>query len=147
MRHVYLPTGESREELTGIRVTELMHPDIVPLPADADMTSAKQRLEQEKCHSWPVANGNYLLGIISNHQIEAATPVPDTVLDLIRSGGEYPYVHLDHPLSYALERMGSKGVDVVPVLSRANVHQMYGVVTLKDVRAAYGVSITDAVAT
>jgi hypothetical protein len=43
--------------------------------------------------------------------------------------------------------MGSKGVDVVPVLSRANVHQMYGVVTLKDVRAAYGVSITDAVAT
>jgi CIC family chloride channel protein len=144
---VYLPTGESREELAGIRVTEVMQPDVVPLPPDADMASAKQRLEQEKCNSWPVADGNYLLGVVSSQEIEAATPAPHTVLDLVRSADEYPYVHLDHPLSYALERMGSKGVDVVPVVSRANIHQMYGIVSLKDVLTAYGVASTDAVTT
>jgi chloride channel protein, CIC family len=144
---VYLPTGESREQLAGIRVSEVMHAGVEPLPPDADMASAKQRFEQEKCNSWPVANGNDLLGVISKHQIEAATPAPATALELVRSVEEYPYVHLDHPLSYALDRMGAKGVDVVPVVSRANIHQMYGVVTLKDVLATYGVSSTEAVNT
>lgn len=142
---VYLPTGESREELAGIRVSEVMHPDVQPLPPDADLASAKRRFEQEKSNSWPVVDGTYLLGVVSSHQSEGAIPAPRTVLDLVRSSEEYPYVHLDHPLSYALERMGSKGVDVVPVVSRANIHQMYGIVTLKDVLAAYGVSSSDAV--
>jgi chloride channel protein, CIC family len=142
---VFLPTGESREELAGIGVSEVMQSDVQPLPPDADMASAKLRFEQEKCNSWPVADGNQLLGVISSHQIEAATPAPSTAADLIRSGDEYPYVHLDHPLSYVLERMGAKGVDVVPVVSRANIHQMYGVVRLKDVLAVYGLGSTDAV--
>jgi CBS domain-containing protein len=144
---VYLPTGESREELAGIRVSEVMHADVQPLPPGADMASAKLRFEQEKCNSWPVADGNYLLGVVSSHHIDAAAPAPNTVLDLVRSADEYPYVHLDHPLSYALERMREGSVDVVPVVSRANIHQMYGVVSLKDVLATYGVGSTDAVTT
>jgi hypothetical protein len=55
-----------------------------------------------------------------------------------------PYVHLDHPLSYVLDRMGAMSVDVVPVVSRANIREMYGVVTLADVLATYGVSATRA---
>jgi CIC family chloride channel protein len=144
---VYLPTGESRDELAGIRVSEVMRAGVQPLPPDAEMASAKQRLKQENSNSWPVADGNQLLGVISSHQIEAATPAPSTVLDLVRSADEYPYVHLDHPLSYALDRMGAKGVDVVPVVSRANIHQMYGVVTLKEILATYGVDSTDTVTT
>jgi CIC family chloride channel protein len=144
---VYLPTGESRDELAGIRVSEVMRADVQPLPPDAEMASAKQRFKQENSNSWPVADGNQLLGVISSHQIEAATPAPSTVLDLVRSADEYPYVHLDHPLSYALDRMGAKGVDVVPVVSRANIHQMYGVVTLKEILATYGVDSTDTVTT
>ncbi len=34
---VYLPTGESRQELTGIRVSEVMHRDAEPLAADTDI--------------------------------------------------------------------------------------------------------------
>ncbi len=136
---VYLPTGESREELAGVRVSEVMHSGVEPLPPDADMASAKRRFEQEKCNSWPVADSDYLQGIVSSHQIEAASPPPATVRELVKSAGRYPYVHLDHPLSYALERMRVKGVDVVPVVSRANIHQMYGIVALKDILASYGV--------
>lgn len=88
---VYLPTGESREELAGIRVSQIMH-------ADAS------------------AGG------------------------LIPADGKFSYVHPDHPLSYALERMGAAEVDVLPVVSRADIHQIRGTVSLADILAAYGLA-------
>ena len=49
-------------------------------------------------------------------------------------------MHADQGLDLALERMGSNQVDVLPVVSRADVHQLMGIVTLADVLDAYGVS-------
>jgi hypothetical protein len=37
--------------------------------------------------------------------------------------------------------MGAFRVDVLPVVSRANVHQLLGVVRLQDVLEAYGVAM------
>lgn len=139
---VYLPTGESREELAGIRVSEVMQRDVDLLPTDADMENAKRRLEQEKCNSWPAGESNYVRGMISNQQIETTKPPPQTVSDIIQKNREYPYVHADHPLSYVLERMRANAVDVVPVVSRADIHLMYGVVTLADILSTYGVAAT-----
>jgi CIC family chloride channel protein len=137
---VYLPTGESRDDLAGIRVGEAMHAGVEPLPIRADLQAAKSRLDQVKCTSWPVVDDGSLRGVISIQQIETANPVPQTIGDLLAADAPYPYVHADHPLSYALERMGSSGVDVVPVVSRANIRQMQGVVSLADILAKYGVS-------
>jgi CBS domain-containing protein len=52
---------------------------------------------------------------------------------------EFPHVHPDHSLSLALERMGTTGMNVLPVVSRANVRQMLGIVALDDILGAYGV--------
>ena len=43
-------------------------------------------------------------------------------------------------LSLAMERMGTSGVNVLPVVSRANVHQLVGVVALDDILSTYGVA-------
>lgn len=137
---VYLPTGESRQELAGIRVSQVMHSDVEPLPADADVSSARLRLHQEKRTSWPVGDRNLVQGVISSRQIEMAGPQPRTVGELVKANEKFPYVHPDHPLSYALERMGAAGIDVVPVVSRANIRQMYGIVALTDILAEYGVA-------
>lgn len=139
---VYLPTGESREELAGIPVGNVMQTGVELLSPSVDVAGAKQRFEKEKVHSWPVGDHNYLEGVVSSHEIETAQPPPAVMADLIKANGNYPYVHPDHPLSYALERMGATGVDVVPVVSRANIHQMYGIVTLSDILATYGVPAT-----
>jgi CIC family chloride channel protein len=139
---VYLPTGESREELAGIPVGNVMQTGVELLSPSLDVAGAKQRFEKEKVHSWPVGDHNYLQGVVSSHEIETAQPPPAVMGDLIKAHGDYPYVHSDHPLSYALERMGATGVDVVPVVSRANIHQMYGIVTLSDILATYGVPAT-----
>ncbi len=52
----------------------------------------------------------------------------------------FPHVHSDHGLDLALERMGTNQIELLPVVSRADVHKLLGVVTLPDVLASYGVS-------
>ncbi len=51
----------------------------------------------------------------------------------------FPHVHPDHGLDLALENMGINQVEVLPVVGRANVHELKGIVTLQDVLDAYGV--------
>ncbi len=80
-----------------------------------------------------------LQGVVTIRNIETAASPANTVSDLMGTDGKYPYVHADHPLSYALERMGSGGVDVLPVVSRANIREMQGVVSLADILTKYGV--------
>ncbi len=53
---------------------------------------------------------------------------------------EPPFVHPDHPLSLALEKMGDHHLNVLPVVSRANVSQLLGVVRLPAILKAFGVS-------
>ena len=55
---------------------------------------------------------------------------------------EFPHVHADHPLDLALESMGAARLDVLPVVSRANIHQMLGIVVLSDVLNSFGVDPT-----
>jgi CIC family chloride channel protein len=53
---------------------------------------------------------------------------------------KFPQVYGDHSLHLALDRMGASHLDLLPVVSRASVHQMEGIVTLHDVLALYGVA-------
>ena len=52
---------------------------------------------------------------------------------------EPAHVHQDQSMNLALERMGSGGVNVLPVLSRASLDQLIGIVALDDVLKAYGI--------
>ena len=51
-------------------------------------------------------------------------------------------VHPDQGLDLALERMGANQIEIFPVVNRADVHKLEGVVTLRDVLNAYGVNRT-----
>ena len=55
----------------------------------------------------------------------------------------FPHVHADQGLDLALERMGANQIEILPVVSRADMHKLEGVVTLGDVLNAYGVSARD----
>jgi len=65
----------------------------------------------------------------------------DSPISTMLKAGEFPHVHADHPLDDALDRLGANHVDLLPVVSRANVHQLLGVVRLQDVLEAYGVAM------
>jgi CBS domain-containing protein len=78
--------------------------------------------------------------MVTSREIEESEAAHALLKDVVAADAQFPYVHPDHPLSLALERMGAAAMDTVPVVSRANIRQVYGVVTLPDILAAYGVS-------
>jgi CIC family chloride channel protein len=80
-------------------------------------------------------------GVLLRETIETAAEKGDAESKLaeLLPRGEFPHVHPDHSLSTALDRMGAANVNLLPVVSRANVHQMLGIVTLGDVLALYRV--------
>ena len=85
---------------------------------------------------------------------QAMRPVPAALEEDTDAGGEFkrladlvaesvttpPHVHPDHQLSLALERMGASGLNVLPVISRADVRKLVGIVVLDDVLRAFGVT-------
>lgn len=42
----------------------------------------------------------------------------------------FPHVHDDQPLELALRRLGHTGMEMIPVVNRANVRELTGIVTL-----------------
>ncbi len=69
--------------------------------------------------------------------IDEASPM--TLRDLIEPDATFPYVHPDHPVSYSLERMRESGADVLPVVSRAGIHDIVGTIGLREILESYGV--------
>jgi chloride channel protein, CIC family len=134
---VYLPTGESRDEETGLQVRELMDGEAALIPAAADLATAKAAIETHMCNWWIVGDERRVQGIIGRQQIELANDSVQSAGDLIEPSPRYPHVHPDHPVSRALERMRTCGVDVLPVVSRSDIHALQGVITRKNILAAY----------
>jgi CBS domain-containing protein len=85
--------------------------------------------------------GNTFFGILTRETLECAyvdgrneQPLASLVETL-----HVPHVHTDHALHLALERMSKYHLDVLPVIHRADIHKLEGVVTLPDVLDAYGI--------
>jgi CBS domain-containing protein len=49
------------------------------------------------------------------------------------------HIHPDQPLHTVLERMSEAHQDVLPVVHRADIHKLEGIVTLRDVLDSYGI--------
>ena len=72
---------------------------------------------------------NQLLGEISTAHLpeEALTPQ------------NFPHVHLDHSVDVTLKRMADSRWNVLPVVSRSDIRDLKGVVTLNGILQAYGI--------
>ena len=134
---VYLPTGESREDLEGIRVDEVNEYELRPVSARYEHTVAKARLEDMQRNSWPVAAENRLVGVLTGRSIEENVN-PDALVRDALSDQAPPYVYADHPLAGS-NGWVAPGRIPLPVVSRADRGQLTGIVTLSDVLSAFGV--------
>ena len=147
---VHLPTAASRSQAGKIQVVQAMRSPPEALSPGTAVETAFERLRSGGWDAWPVADEQGLLGMIRNSQLESAVSngsAHGTVSEIFtgvttRDHGtaqEFPHVHPDQPLSVALERMGTSGLRVLPVVSRANIRQLVGVITLDAILNAYGV--------
>jgi CIC family chloride channel protein len=136
---VHLPAAGGREEFEGIRVQDVVDRDAPLLPTGAAFEEARVFLADKGCNAWPVGDGRVVRGVVATQQLEAAPKGATLVRDLIDGGSEFPHVHMDHSAGQVLERMRGRGVDSMPVVSRTDIHELEGIVTLSGILAAYRV--------
>jgi CIC family chloride channel protein len=97
---------------------------------------------------WPVVDKNGLAGMVYLTQLEEAARegrgsirlgdlLPPLDPEIEPPADEFPHVHTDQHLETALRRMAQTGLHVLPVVSRANLRELVGVITLNDALAAY----------
>ena len=138
---IHLPTAESRLLEGNRRVLQAMRAATETLDADTTLRDAVAKTQASALTAWPVVSHEGVIGVGGREAIEAAAKNGDVDRKLMETlaSGDFPHVHADHSLNTALDRMGSAGLDMLPVVGRANVHQLLGVVTLDDVLALYRV--------
>lgn len=139
---VHLPSAETRERRGRWRVSHAMRAGAEALPATMSASAALEKLKQYGCRSWPVADVEGVLGVVSISPLVSAcgeAPATRTTGELVE-GGDLLHVHRDQPLEFALERMGASGLDSLPVVARADARKLEGVIVLRDILSVYGVS-------
>jgi CIC family chloride channel protein len=140
---IHLPKFGSRQE-TRRQVMQIMQPAGEVLQAGQTVHSAIEVVRESARRTWIVSDAPGVVGLLTREELENAGSRGslDSPISTILKAGEFPHVHADHPLDDALDRLGANHVDLLPVVSRANVHQLLGVVRLEDVLEAYGVAMT-----
>jgi chloride channel protein, CIC family len=143
---IHLPTFSRTDDLQR-QVVRIMKPASEVLRADESLDSALERMRPIAQRGWPVCDPRGVIGLLTLSQLESAVAAGRTgdIAELV-PGGEFPHVHTDHSLEIALERLGAAYTDILPVVSRANIHELMGIVKLNDVLEFYGLkdSITRA---
>jgi CIC family chloride channel protein len=150
---IHLPTAESRPERSRMRVTAAMRPVPQVFTPSVRIGDALAQARGGVLDAWPVVDDEGLRGMIELVELEAAVADgrdQQPLATLLRGGPSphradstaMPHLHPDHSLTLALERMGTMRSNVLPVVSRANVRHLLGLITLQDILEAYGVAPT-----
>jgi len=137
---IHLPTAESRQRSDRRRVIRIMHTASESLADEITVQEALERVRSSESRTWLVTDRRGVVGVINLPTLEreadegAAKRLGDVV-----GTHDFPHVHTDQGLDLALELMGTNQIDILPVVSRADVHKLEGIVTLRDVLDSYGV--------
>lgn len=138
---IHLPDSKARSGFGQRKVFQAMRNATESLPAQSSVQEAMQLVSASQFRAWPLMDEGTIVGVLSRSALTAAVnegKSEHTLLSLLDTI-EFPHVHTDHALHVALERMSSAHIDILPVVNRADVHKLEGVVTLRDVLDSYGV--------
>jgi len=142
---IHLPTAETRQRHRQHQVTQAMRAATEVLPSHIGIVEALERVSSSTLRAWPVTDRRGVIGIVSLATLERACAegTPAARLGDLMDAHAFPHVHADQPLDLALERMGAAQLDLLPVVSRADMNKLEGVITLNDLLNSFGVSSLD----
>jgi CIC family chloride channel protein len=139
---IHLPTAETRLQEGLRQVVQAMRDATETLNAELTVMQALEETKSSEFRSWPVCDERGIIGMLSLQNLKQANNdgSANKRLSEFVDPSDFPHVHEDHSLHMALDRMGASQLDVLPVVSRADLHKLEGIVTLPDVLANYGVA-------
>ncbi len=120
--------------------TVLMAMDADPLIVEANTPLSAVPVEPDR-DLYLIVEAGKLTGVVTRDSILTAREDGNEnmpVHDLARRSGEFPHVHPDHPIELAMQRMGEAGWSSLPVVDRADISKLRGLITVSDVLRAYG---------
>jgi CBS-domain-containing membrane protein len=122
-----------------------MCPASVVFSPEMTRSEALERVRESPLDAWPVVGEDGLLGMLRRRDLSGPDSrqhvrdfFPEDLNRNQTGSANNPHVHPDHPLSLALERMGACGLNVLPVVNRANVRELIGIVALDYILKMYG---------
>jgi CIC family chloride channel protein len=140
---IHLPTAETRRRHGRRQVVEIMQSASLLLPSEITVREAWERVHSSESRAWLVTDRRGVVGVVNLSRLERELAEgADKKLGQLVDALAFPHVHLDQGLDLALERMGANQIEILPVVNRADVHKLEGIVTLRDVLDAYGVNRT-----
>lgn len=139
---IHLPASKSQRDPQH-QVLFIMRTPAETLPAEITVAEAIDKVRAGKFPSAVVTDGPRVVGVFNLDALQKELPNKGKkIIDLL-DATYFPHVHSDQSLDVALERMGSNHVQVLPVVSRADIHELLGVVTLGDVLESYGLGLPE----
>ncbi len=139
---IHLPTGEARQRHGRRQITRIMHSATDSLPSEVTVEEALERVRASESRTWLVTDRRGVVGVVNLPTLEREQPEGASKhLEELVAGMVFPHVHADQDLDLALERMGANQIDILPVVSRADVHKLEGIVSLRDVLDSYGLNM------
>lgn len=137
---IHLPSAEARQQRAQRQVIRIMRPVGETLSADITIREALARLQSSKSQACIVGDQKSVIGVANLSTLTAQfLENADTPLGELLDPIIFPHVHADQGLDVALERMGANHIDILPVVNRADVRKLEGVVRLRDVLDSYGI--------
>ena len=138
---IHLPSAETRRRYGQRQVARVMQTAGQLLPAEITVREALERVRSSELRTWLVTDRRGVVGVINFARLERELGEgADKKLGELVDALVFPHVHPDQGLDLALERMGANQIQILPVVSRADLHKLEGIVTLRNVLDAYGVT-------
>jgi CIC family chloride channel protein len=129
---IHLPSSVLRER-AGWTAGDVMNTYPTYFPADMPINAAWEATRTDGQHAYLVGTPERLQGVITLEQLASAReagrgnePVGSTI------DGSFPHVHADHSLDIVLDRF-AESAGLLPVVRRAAVQQVVGVITIEDI--------------
>src|SRR5208337_3317025 len=136
---IHLPSAKTRQRSGQRQVARVMQAASQLLPAELTVREALEKVRSSEFRTWLLTDRRGVVGVIRLSRLERAEGADKKLSELV-DALVFPHVHADQGLDLALERMGTNQIEILPVVNRADVHKLEGIVTLRDVLDAYGVS-------
>jgi len=137
---IHLPSAKTRQRLDQHTVAEIMKDPALLLESGTTVREALEQIRASGLRSALVTDERGVIGVVTQSQLEIEVDEESgRLLADLMTAAVFPHLHVDQGLDLALERMGSNDLDLLPVVNRANVHTLMGIVTIQDVLDAYGV--------
>jgi chloride channel protein, CIC family len=141
---IHLPRSDARQR--GQRqVAKVMRPASDYLSGEMTVREALEKVRSKvrstDVRSWLVLDERGVIGVINRFNLEQqSVDGVDKKLRELMDPLAFPHVHADQSLDLALERMGANQIEILPVVNRADVRKLEGIVTLRDVLNSYGLN-------